>query len=119
MAISREKQPSTGKSVLREAYSLALKDDRLRHALSFKGLLFGESDNARKGFQGSSVVSPGKGNREILNTALSRLRTPKNGDGRTVKMTQKVFELLQACCEGKAEGLCLYSREQKNRPRLF
>jgi len=35
----------------------------------------------------------------------------KNGDGRTVKMTQKVFELLKACCEGKGENDLVFIRE--------
>src|SRR5215813_2042868 len=35
----------------------------------------------------------------------------KNGDGRTVSMTQKVFELLKACCEGKGENDYVFTRE--------
>ena len=37
-------------SILRESFSLALKDERLRYAPSFKGLFLDESDNVRRGF---------------------------------------------------------------------
>jgi len=37
-------------AVLRESYSLAVKDERLRHMPSFKGLMLDESNNVRRGF---------------------------------------------------------------------
>lgn len=39
------------------------------------------------------------------------IETSKNGDGRTVKMTQKVFELLKACAAGKGENDYVFTRE--------
>jgi len=39
------------------------------------------------------------------------IETSKNGDGRAVKMTQKVFELLKACCAGKSENDYVFTRE--------
>lgn len=34
----------------------------------------------------------------------------KNGEGRTVKMTQKVFDLIKACCEGKEDDDYVFTR---------
>jgi integrase len=34
----------------------------------------------------------------------------KNGEGRTVKMTQKVFDLVKACCEGKEDDDYVFTR---------
>jgi len=138
-------------SVLREAYSLALKDERLRHAPSFKGLLLDESDNVRKGFLkdhqyealARETAKIGLWLRSIFEIYYSygwRLSEPlrnmrvqlldfehrtitiedsKNGDGRTVKMTQKVFELLKACCEGKGEDDYVFTREDGKQVKDF
>jgi site-specific recombinase XerD len=45
--------------------------------------------------------------------------TSKNGDGRTVKMTQKGFELLKACCEGKCENDYVFTRENEGQVKDF
>jgi len=37
-------------AVLRESFSLAMKDERLGHMPSFKGIMLDESNNVRKGF---------------------------------------------------------------------
>jgi len=137
-------------SVLREAYSLALQDERLRHAPSFKGLLLDESDNVRKGFLKDSqyealareTAKIGLWLRSIFEIYYSygwRLNEPlgmrvrlldfehrtitiedsKNGDGRTVAMTEKVFELLKACCEGKGENDFVFTREDGKQVKDF
>jgi len=38
------------------------------------------------------------------------LEYSKNGEGRTVKMMQKVFDLLKACCEGKRDNDFVFTR---------
>jgi integrase len=43
----------------------------------------------------------------------------KNGEGRTVKMTQNVFELLKACCDGKGENDFVFTREGGNPVKDF
>jgi integrase len=129
-------------AVLRESYSLAVKDERLRHMPSFKGLMLDESMNVRKGFLKDSqyealatataefglwlramfevYYSYGWRSSELPNMRVRLLdfqsrtieiETSKNGDGRTVKMTQKVFELLKACCAGKGENDYVFTRE--------
>jgi integrase len=129
-------------AVLRESYSLAVKDERLRHMPSFKGLMLDESNNVRKGFLKDShyealatataefglwlramfevYYSYGWRHSELPNMRVRLLdfesrtieiETSKNGDGRTVKMTQKVFELLKACCAGKDEDDYVFTRK--------
>jgi integrase len=133
-------------SILREAYNLAVTDERLRHMPSFKKLLLDESGNVRRGFlkdnqyealaRETSAIglwlramfeiyyAYGWRRSEPLENVSVRLldfehRTisiehSKNGEGRTVKMTQKVFELLKACCEGKGENDFVFTREGGN-----
>ena len=137
-------------AVLREAYSLAQTDERLRHAPSFKGLLLDESGNVRKGFLrdheyealARETAKIGLWFRSIFKIYYSygwRLREPlgmrvrlldfehrtitiedsKNGEGRTVAMTQKIFELLKACCEGKGEDDYVFAREDGKQVKDF
>ena len=137
-------------SILREAYSLAMKDERLRHAPSFKGLFLDESNNVRRGFLKDSqyealatatanhglwlramfevYYSYGWRLNELPSMPIRQLDfesrtitidTSKNGDGRTVKMTQKVFELLKACCEGKGENDYVFTRENGSEVKDF
>jgi len=43
----------------------------------------------------------------------------KNGDGRNIKMTKRVYEILKACCEGKQPDDYVFTRENGKRVRSF
>jgi len=138
-------------SILREAFNLAVEDERLSFMPSFKKLLLDESANVRRGFlkdhqyealareSGESGLwmraifeiyyTYGWRRSEPLEDMRVRLRgfehrtisldPSKNGEARTVKMTQKVFELLKACCEGKGEDDYVFTRESNKPVRDF
>ena len=137
-------------AVLREAYSLAVKDERLSHMPSFQGLMLDESANVRRGFLKDSqyerlaaattkfglwlramfevYYSYGWRSSELpkmrvrlldFESRTIAIDTSKNGDPRTVKMTEKVFELLNACCAGKGDNDFVFTRKNGLRIKDF
>src|SRR5215467_2288748 len=138
-------------AILRESFNLSLRDERLRHAPSFKGLTLDESDNVRRGFVKDSqydalareTAKVGLWLRSLFQIYYDyawRLKEPlanmrvrmldfenrlisiddsKNGEPRTVAMTQKVFELLKACCAGKGQHDYVFTREDGSQVKDF
>lgn len=138
-------------SILREAFNLAVEDERVSYMPSFKKLLLDESGNVRRGFLkdhqyealAREAAEIGLWMRAILeiyytygwrrSEPLEDMRVrlldfehrtisidhSKNGEARTVKMTQKVFELLKACCERKGENDFVFTRENNKPVRDF